>query len=61
MPDEASAASVRGAGGCRIIWESGERLALLTYMDEDAEGSPVIWKWWPITMLRAAKVDPNPR
>lgn len=33
--------------------------ALVVYMDEDAEGSPLIWKWWPIEKLRAAKVDPN--
>lgn len=35
--------------------------ALVVYMDEDAGGSPLIWKWWPVEKLRSAKVDPNKR
>ena len=34
---------------------------LVVFMDESLEGSPVLWKWFPIEKVRPVYPDPNPR
>ena len=34
---------------------------LVVFMDESLEGSPVLWKWFPLEKLRPLHPDPNPR
>jgi hypothetical protein len=35
--------------------------ALVVYQDETLEGSPLVWKWFPVEQLRPLYPDPNPR
>jgi hypothetical protein len=40
---------------------SYRREALVVYLDEDADGSLLMWKQWSADKLQAAKVDPKRR
>ena len=35
--------------------------ALVVYQDETLKGSPLVWKWFPVELLRPLYPDPNPR
>ena len=35
--------------------------ALVIYQDETLDGSPLVWRWFPVEQPRPLYPDPNPR
>lgn len=49
--------------GLVIDWKRDKRgwLALVVFMDEALEGSPLVQRWLPVDELRPVETDPNPQ
>ncbi len=49
--------------GYVVDWQlhSDTWAALVVYQDETLDGSPLVWKWFPVEQLRPLYPDPNPR